>query len=149
MLNIILYATHSIFTSIYEMKTCPKNQPSNLGCYFLRGRDIFRTCHFSWFLPNPYTRMCVSTIGSFPLFVKQIKHHCKLQVGSWFFGFSLIFDLSLLISIVHKGNNFGDPPPPPLPPGPGGRPPHGAPRRAAPPRRGTIAIQAKGGTAGG
>ena len=34
--------------------------------------------------------MCVSTMGSLSLFRKTVKDHYKLQVRSWFFGFSLI-----------------------------------------------------------
>ena len=59
--------------------------------------------------------------------------HYQSSLG--FLGF-LGFSISLLILIINKGNRFGDPPPRPL----GGRPPpHGAPRRAAPPLRGPSA----------
>ena len=92
--------------------------------------------------------MCVSTIGSFSLFGKQMKNHGKLQVGSWFFGFSLIFDFSVIL-IIYKGNHFGDPPP--SPPGPsagapptgplGGRPPPTGPLGGRPPPTGPLGGQ--------
>ena len=47
------------------------------------------------FRPNPYTRMCVSTIGSYSTFAKNVKTHGKSLVESCVFGFSLIFDSSV------------------------------------------------------
>ena len=42
------------------------------GLLFLRERGLFfELVIFPQFLPNPYTRMCVSTIGSFSLFRKK------------------------------------------------------------------------------
>ena len=52
---------------------------------------------FSRFRPNPYTRMCVSTIGSYSTLGKIVKKHGKTQVESWVLGFSLIFDFSVYL----------------------------------------------------
>ena len=62
--------------------------------FFSEQRHFFRTRHFSLFLPNPYTRMCISTIESLSLFREIVKNHGELLVRSWFWGFSLIFDFS-------------------------------------------------------
>ena len=44
------------------------------GLLFLREKGIsFKFDSFPYFLPNPYTRMCVLTIGSFSLFGKKVK----------------------------------------------------------------------------
>ena len=80
------------------------------GLLFLRRRVFFRTCQFSLFLSNPYTRMCVSTMGSLSCFYRKMKKHRKIQVASGCFGFCLTFDLSVF---YYTGNNFGDPPSPP------------------------------------
>ena len=72
------------------------------GLLFLRERGLFPNLIFFIFLPNPYTRMCVSTIGSFSLFREIVKHHCETPVESWFFGISLIWDFSVYFNI-HKG----------------------------------------------
>ena len=68
-----------------------------LGYYFERYRP-FRELYFCCcFRPNPYIRMCVSTIGSHSTFGKNVKHHGKSQVESWVLGFSLIFELSVFL----------------------------------------------------
>ena len=41
------------------------------------------------FQPNPYTRMCVSTLGSFATLGKQVKTYDKSKVESGFVGFSV------------------------------------------------------------
>ena len=92
----------------YQMKTFPKNQPSNLGCYFWQKHSFFELVIFQCFLPNPYTRMCVSTIGSFSLFRKKWKIIVNYKSDLGFLGF-LWFSISLLIWIIYKGNRFGDP----------------------------------------
>ena len=60
-------------------------------------RDAYSNlCHYR--LPtelNPYTRMCVSTIGSLSLFRKIMRNHCETPVESWFAFISLIFDFSV------------------------------------------------------
>ena len=63
----------------------------------LRYRTFSEHAFFCCFRPNPYTRMCVSTIGSYSFFCKIVKTHGKSQVESWIFGFSLIFDLSVYL----------------------------------------------------
>ena len=71
-----------------------ENQPSSLGCYFWRDIVLFsELVFFLCFRPNSYTRMCVSTIGSFSLFGKTLEHHGKTLVESWFCGHSLILDV--------------------------------------------------------
>ena len=66
------------------------------GLLSLQDRGLFpNSSFFVRFLPNPYTRMCVLTIGSFSLLGNKMKNHCKLQIRSWFFGFPLIFDFSV------------------------------------------------------
>ena len=62
-----------------------------LGCC-LRYTFFREHVFFSCFRPNPYTRMCVSTIGWYSTFGKNMKKHSKSPVESWVFGFSLIFD---------------------------------------------------------
>ena len=57
---VTLYATRSISTSKYQMKTFPKNQPSNLGCYFLEKEDFFQTLLLSLVLAKPlYQNVCI------------------------------------------------------------------------------------------
>ena len=50
---------------------------------------------FSCFRPNPYTRMCVSTIGSYSFFGKKVKTHGKTHVEPCVFGFSQILYFSV------------------------------------------------------
>ena len=61
---------------------------------------LFKLDFFRCFSPNPYTRRCVSTIESLSLFREIVKNHCKLQVRSWFFGFSLILDFSVYFNYL-------------------------------------------------
>ena len=78
------------------MKTFPKDQPSNLGCYFVQeGNLFFKLDLFPQFRPNPYTRMCVLTIGSLSRFRKIVTNHCNTPVTSWVFWNSLIWDFSV------------------------------------------------------
>ena len=101
--QIILYRIYSILTSKYQIKTFPKNQPSNLGCYFYKKEAFLELVIFHCSSsPNPYTstRMCVSTTGSLSLSHKKVNTHCKSQVRSWFFGFSLIFDFSVCFNYL-------------------------------------------------
>ena len=46
--------------------------------------------------------MCVSTIGSFSLVGKKVKHNCKLPVTSWFVGFSLILDFPVYFDYLTR-----------------------------------------------
>ena len=85
---------HSILTSKYQIKTFLENN-FFIQTIFFGIEAFFQTRHFSLFSPNPYTRMCVSTIESLSLFREIVKNHCNLPVKSWFFGFSLIFDFSV------------------------------------------------------
>ena len=62
--------------------------------FFITEVFFFKLVIFHCFLPNPYTRICVSTIESLSLFCEIVKNHGKLPVRSWVFGFSLIFDFS-------------------------------------------------------
>ena len=53
---------------------------------------------FPLFRSDPYTRMCVSTLGSSSTFGKQMNNHSKSQVESWFWGFSVVFVFSVYLS---------------------------------------------------
>ena len=114
---VILYATYSILTSRYQIPTFPKNQPSSLGCYFSEKEPFFELVIFPCFRPNPYTRMCVSTIGSFSLVRKKMKTHGETPVESCFvfvfsaFGFLCLFELFIEDNFLGEG---GRPPSPPL-----------------------------------
>ena len=80
------------------------------------------------FEPNPYTRMCVSTLGSSSTFGNKVKKHGKSLVKAWFLGFSLISVFSVYLpnlSLVTV---------PPHPPGPRGVSGGGGPRRCGRPR---------------
>ena len=69
--------------------------------YFFRIEAFFsNSTFFHCFPPNPYTRRCVSTIESLSLFRDIVKNHGKIQVISWFFGFSLIFYLSVYFNYL-------------------------------------------------
>ena len=93
-------------------------------------RLFFQTWFVSLFLPSPYTRMCVSTIGSFSHFLYKKKTQCKTRVEFWFWVFSRIFDFSVYFNYLW-GRPFGGLPP--FPPSPPPNPPPQAPRRAPPP----------------
>ena len=70
------------------------------GLLFFQETPFFELVIFHCFSPNPYTRMCVLTIESLSLFREIVKNHGKLQVGSWFLGFSLIFDFSVCFNYL-------------------------------------------------
>ena len=59
------------------------------GLLFLREIVFFELVNFPCFQPNPYTRMCVLTVGSFNCFGKQMQYHEKTIVECCFGGFSL------------------------------------------------------------
>ena len=77
-------------------------------------------------LPNPSSRMCVLTKGSFSFFGGQLKNHCELQVGSWFWFFFFGFRFLCLLKLFIRGTILWTPPPPQAP-------------RRAPPLRGPSA----------
>ena len=60
---------------------------------FVRDSPFFELVIFPCFLPNPCTRMCVSTVRSSYAFGKQIKDYGKTLVESWFGLFLIIFVL--------------------------------------------------------
>ena len=68
-----------------------------LGCCFWEIYLFSRTCFFFLFSAEPYTRMCVSTVGSYSTFGNIVKKYGKTQVESWVSGFSLIFDFSVYL----------------------------------------------------
>ena len=80
---------------------------------FLRDIPIlFELAIFPLFPRNAYTKMCVSTLGSFQVFGKKVKIHGKSQVKPWFLRISLISVFSLYF------NNFSLITFPTPPPGP-------------------------------
>ena len=105
---------------------------------FFRKRGIFFELVISLcFQPNPYTRMCVSTIGSFSLLRNKMKDHGKTLVEFCFF-FWVLSDLYLsvyfncLSRITYFHFFFWGGALPPSPPGPRGG--GGGPSAGAPPR---------------
>ena len=56
------------------------SEKSAFGSGLLFLRDISLFSNLSCLRPNPYTRMCVSTIGPFSLVDKIMKNHGKTQV---------------------------------------------------------------------
>ena len=124
----ILYHTYLIFTILQSTPFFCFFKPTCIfRLLFLRdSSSFFELVIFPRFRLNPYTRMCVSSIGSSSTFCKNVKSHRKSQVESLFFWFSLIvvffvfvFNLSLVTF-----------PSPPGPHGGGG----GDPRRCGRPR---------------
>ena len=80
---------------------------------FTRKAPFFELVIFPFFWgPNPYTRMCVSTTGSFSFFREKMKHMVNYKSGLGLGGF-LWFSISLFFLIIYKGNRFGTPPPRP------------------------------------
>ena len=105
----ILYAIYLILTSKYQITTFEKSAFEPGLFFFQETHIVFELVIFPYFLPNPYTIMCVLTIGSSSLFRKIVRTHGQLQLRSWFFGCYLISDF-LFILIIYKRNCFGDPP---------------------------------------
>ena len=54
---------------------------------------------------NPYTRMCVSTLGSCSLFVKKVNKYGNTLVASWICSLSLRI-ISLYIWRIHRGSHL-------------------------------------------
>ena len=50
----MLYATHSILTSNYQIASFPKNQPPSLGRFLQKYSNFFELVIFPCFRPNPY-----------------------------------------------------------------------------------------------
>ena len=67
---------------------------------FYKIEAFFELAMFPYFLSNPYTRMCVSTIGSFSLFREIVKNIVKHQ--SHIFFWILWFWISLFIIIIQN-----------------------------------------------
>ena len=61
----ITFTPHLWNVDFIYLLTFWKNRPSSLGCYFWEENIFFKLVIYLCFRPNPYTRMCVSTIGSF------------------------------------------------------------------------------------
>ena len=45
-------------------------------------------------------RHAITKMSHFHFVAAKVKRHCKLQVGSWFFRFSLIFDFSVYVNYL-------------------------------------------------
>ena len=72
------------------------------GQLFLRKSIVFELVIFLCFFAEPLFQNV--RIDHRILFIfRKMRHHCKLQVGSWFGGFPW-FSISLLIWIIYKGN---------------------------------------------
>ena len=78
---------------------------------------VFKLALCHCFRPNPCTRMCVSTIGSFSLFRKKQKYWYKVR-RILFFGFFLIWDFSVYFDYLSRITLWGWGTP--SPPGPHG-----------------------------
>ena len=57
------------------------------GLLILRESVFFSNLSFSLVWPNPYTRMCVSTMGTFELFRKRMNMYGKHLSNLSFFSF--------------------------------------------------------------
>jgi len=80
---------------------------------FDRNTPFFKLVFFPYFLPNPDTRMCVSTIGSFWLFRKQ-KTNLTL-VKTWFIVFfSTDFRFLCLFQLFMRETIWETSPPSPI-----------------------------------
>ena len=78
----------------------------------LQNRYFVELVNFHCLSPNPYTRRCIWTIPELSFFREIVKDHCKLQVSSWFGGFSLISDFSAYFNywILIRETILGTPP---------------------------------------
>ena len=100
----VTFKTHLSNANFIDLLTLWWKTAFSSEVLFLQNRGLFfELVIFPYFSPNPYTRICVLTIESLSLLGKIVKHHGKLLVRSWFFGFSLIFDFSVHF---YKGNRF-------------------------------------------
>ena len=94
----ILYHIYSILTHFNHISTHFKNPPLSFRLLFLRDVGLLEEhVFFLRFRPNPYTIMCLSTIGSYFTFSKKHEICGKSQIESWVGGFSLIFDFSVYL----------------------------------------------------
>ena len=98
------------------MSTFRKTSLRVWAAIFERKSPFFELAIFPCFRPNPYTRMCASTIGSFSLFRNILKQHCKTQVESWFGFFFLIWDFSVYFNYLSRITFWGRGDTPPFPP---------------------------------
>ena len=101
----ILYATHSILTSKYQICFFWKIAFSSKLLFFQNRGLFFKLVSFHCFSPNPSTRRCVSTIESLSLFRGIVKIIVNYQSDLGFGGF-LWFPSTLFILIIYKGNRF-------------------------------------------
>ena len=69
----VTFTTHLWVVYFIDFRLVGKIPSLSLGCYFWE-KDMFFELYFSsCFRPNQYTRMCVSTIGSFSFVDKILK----------------------------------------------------------------------------
>ena len=69
----ITFTTHLWNVDFIVFLTCWGKSAVKSGLRFLKS-TFCRTCHSSLFRRNPYTRMCVLTIGSFSFFRKKCEN---------------------------------------------------------------------------
>ena len=98
---VILYATDSILTSKYQKHFFFEKSAFELGLLFLQGRGLFSNSSF--FVSFRQTLIPESVYrpwDHFHLFIERSENHCNLQIKSWLFGFSRIFDFSVYLNYL-------------------------------------------------
>ena len=94
----MFYHIYLILTFLNHIYTFLKNHTLSFRLLFFERYTFCRKLAvFSGFRLNPYTRICVSTIGSYSTFCTQMQSHGKSPVESWVWGFSPIFDFSVYL----------------------------------------------------
>ena len=110
----ITFTLHLWIVVFIRFSTYFEKSAFTSGLLFLRDRALFSILSaFLFFRPNPYTRMCVSTIGSFSRFGQLVNTYGQTLVESCFLLVSLILDsfvhfiYSLRITVWRWGTTSG------------------------------------------
>ena len=90
----VTFTTHLWIVDFIDFWPVGENQPLSLGCYFWERGIFSNSICFLNFAKPLYQNVRIDHRITF-IFVVKNENHGKLQVVSWFLGFSLIFDFSV------------------------------------------------------